>query len=78
MATEKRTDRVIPVAEGPEHGYWGQAVDETDRSAYTVAGQTGGTTANVSDSPKRSKSSGYASGESRSGSKSKSGEKSGE
>lgn len=43
--------KVVPVADGPEHGYVGYVPDETPNEDYTVAGVTGGT-AKASDTPK--------------------------
>jgi hypothetical protein len=41
MADEKKSELVVPLAEGHEHGYWGNVPDDTPNEAYTLAGVTG-------------------------------------
>lgn len=57
MSAETETDKlVVPIHQGPEHGYWGYVPDETPNEAYTVAGQTDtGATAKATDTPKTAK-----------------------
>ncbi|PRX95576.1 hypothetical protein [Allonocardiopsis opalescens] len=53
MADKKPTEKVVPPAEGTEHGYYGTVQDDDPNETYTVAGQTStGQTANVNDEPK--------------------------
>lgn len=40
MAEEKKSEKVVPVVDGPEHGYFGTVVDDTPNEDYTVAGVT--------------------------------------
>lgn len=39
MAEKKTSETVVPVTDGPLHGYIGTAVDDTPNEAYSVAGQ---------------------------------------
>lgn len=40
MANEKPTEKVVPVTDGPDHGYIGQVQDDTPNEDYTVTGVT--------------------------------------
>ncbi|MEU5853946.1 hypothetical protein ABZ799_01340 [Nocardiopsis dassonvillei] len=51
MAEKKNEAKVVTVAEGPEHGFYGDPREHDSNDQYTVAGVTGGT-AKVTDTPK--------------------------
>jgi len=40
MAQEKKSEQVIPVVDGTEHGYFGTVMDDTPNEAYSVTGTT--------------------------------------
>lgn len=51
MAEKKSEPKFVPVADGPEHGFYGDPREHDPNEQYTVAGVTGGT-AKTSDTPK--------------------------
>ncbi|MDT0302905.1 hypothetical protein [Streptomonospora wellingtoniae] len=50
--TEK--SKVVPIADGVEHGFYGDAREDDPNHQYTVAGQAGAT-AKVTDAPAATK-----------------------